>query len=104
MEERHYYRYQLFFCTHQRDGAACCADLGAQALRDYCKERVKALGLSGAGAVRINSAGCLGRCGEGPVMVVYPEGTWYTYGDRHDVDDIIESHLQKGNPVERLKI
>jgi (2Fe-2S) ferredoxin len=36
--------------------------------------------------------------------VVYPEGIWYTYVDKEDIDEIIEEHLVKGNPVERLKI
>ena len=62
------------------------------------------LGLSGAGKIRVNQAGCLDRCEEGPVCVVYPEGTWYTYVDETDVDEIIESHLVDGNPVDRLKI
>jgi (2Fe-2S) ferredoxin len=44
------------------------------------------------------------RCDRGPVIVVYPEATWYTYVDREDVDEIIESHLIGGNPVDRLKI
>ena len=49
-------------------------------------------------------AGCLGRCDEGPVLVVYPEETWYTYLDKEDIDEIIEQHIQQGNIVERLKI
>jgi (2Fe-2S) ferredoxin len=40
----------------------------------------------------------------GPVCVVYPEGIWYTYLDEEDVDEIIDSHLVNGEPVERLKI
>jgi (2Fe-2S) ferredoxin len=44
------------------------------------------------------------RCGEGPVLVVYPEGVWYTYHDKADIDEIIEEHLQHGRVVERLKI
>jgi (2Fe-2S) ferredoxin len=36
--------------------------------------------------------------------VVYPEGTWYTYIDEEDVDEIIDSHIINGKPVERLKI
>jgi (2Fe-2S) ferredoxin len=35
---------------------------------------------------------------------VYPEGTWYTYVDESDIDEIVESHLQHGTIVERLKI
>ncbi len=99
-----YYRYHVFFCTNQRDEGGCCQNLGAQAMRDYAKARVKALGLAGPGGVRINTAGCLDRCAEGPVIVVYPEGTWYTYVDRQDIDEIIERHLQQGRAVERLKI
>lgn len=60
--------------------------------------------MSGEGKIRVNKAGCLDRCEEGPVCVVYPEGTWYTYVDETDVDDIIESHLVGGVEVERLKI
>ena len=73
-------------------------------MRDYAKARVKALKLSGAGKVRINNAGCLDRCDEGPVMVVYPEGVWYTYIDREDIDEIISEHIENGRIVERLRI
>ncbi|MDW9229257.1 putative ferredoxin [Burkholderia cepacia] len=65
---------------------------------------MKELGLAGPGKVRINKAGCLDRCEEGPVMVVYPEGTWYTYVDQADIDEIVESHLRDGKVVDRLKI
>jgi len=100
-----YYQYHVFFCTNRReDGRVCCADRGAQALRDYAKARIKELGLAGQGKVRINQSGCLDRCEEGPCVVIYPEGTWYTYVDREDIDEIIKSHLQHGQPVERLKI
>ena len=100
-----YYSHHVFFCCNQRDGArVCCNDKGASALRDYAKRRVKELELAGKGKVRINQAGCLDRCEEGPVCVVYPEGTWYTYVDETDVDEIIDSHLVNGEPVSRLKI
>jgi (2Fe-2S) ferredoxin len=96
----------VFFCTNQRDdGSACCNNHGAQKARDYVKKRVKELGISGPGnKLRINSAGCMDRCEEGPVIVVYPEGTWYTYVDENDLDEIIEAHLKNGRIVERLKI
>jgi (2Fe-2S) ferredoxin len=100
-----YYRYHVFFCTNLReDGRACCASRDAQAVRDYAKERVKALGLAGKGGVRVNNAGCLDRCEEGPCVVVYPEGIWYTYVDREDIDEIIHEHLQHGRVVKRLQI
>ena len=60
--------------------------------------------MSGPGKVRVNTAGCLDRCSEGPVMVVYPDNVWYTYVDQSDIDEIISEHLQHGRVVERLKI
>ena len=100
-----YYRYHVFFCTNKRqDGRASCEDHNADALRDYAKGRVKALGVAGVGGVRVNKAGCLDRCNQGPVMVVYPDETWYTFVDKDDIDEIIDEHLVNGRPVERLKI
>ncbi len=99
-----YYKYHVFFCTNKREDAGACEDCGASALRGYVKQRCKELGISGAGGVRINTAGCLDRCAEGPVIVVYPEAVWYTYVDESDLDEIIEVHLMQGRVVERLKI
>lgn len=100
-----YYQYHVFFCTNQREGnAACCNNMGAQALRDYAKTRIKSLKLSGKNKIRINNAGCLDRCDEGPVIVIYPEEVWYTYIDQEDIDEIIDEHLVNGRVVERLRI
>ena len=97
-----YYARHIFFCLNQRDGEACCADHDAEAAFARCKARAKAAGLMGPGKVRVNRAGCLDRCAGGPVAVVYPEGTWYTYVDQADIDEIVESHLVHGRVVERL--
>ncbi|MBK1686480.1 (2Fe-2S) ferredoxin domain-containing protein [Rubrivivax gelatinosus] len=100
-----YFRHHIFFCLNERPaGESSCARQGAQEAFEHCKARVKAEGLSGAGGVRVNKAGCLDRCAGGPVAVVYPEGTWYTYVDREDIDEIVESHLLNGRPVERLML
>lgn len=100
-----FYEHHVFFCLNERDPPrACCACHDAERLQHYAKKRIKALGLNGEGRIRINRAGCLDRCEEGPVIVVYPEGVWYTYIDESDIDEIIESHLIGGKPVERLRI
>ena len=100
-----YYKNHVFVCVNDReDGSQCCAQCNAQEMRDYMKKRSKELGLVSCGEVRINSAGCLNRCELGPVMVIYPDETWYTYLDKDDIDEIIEEHLVKGNKVERLLI
>ncbi len=98
-----YYERHIFFCLNQRpDGEGCCAGHGAQAAFEHCKTRVKAEGLDGVGRVRVNKAGCLNRCAGAPVAVVYPEGVWYTYVDRADIDEIVDLHLKGGRVVERL--
>ena len=63
------------------------------------KSKVKSLGLPD---IRVNAAGCLDRCELGCTMVIYPEGVWYTYASEDDIDEIIGTHLQRGQRVERL--
>jgi (2Fe-2S) ferredoxin len=100
-----YYRRHIFFCTNQRDdGSPCCQNHDAKAMRNYAKQRVKQLGIAGPGGVRVNTSGCLDRCSEGPIAVVYPEAVWYSYDDLEDIDEIVEEHLLNGRVVERLKI
>lgn len=100
-----HFKYHVFFCLNQREnGDDCCAQRGAEAAFNYMKSQVKKYGLAGEGQVRINRAGCLDRCQMGPVMVVYPQAVWYTFVDETDLDEIISSHLQHGNIVERLVV
>lgn len=100
-----YYARHIFFCLNQRDnGADACSVHNAQAGFERCKMRIKEAGLSGVGQVRVNKAGCLDRCAGGPVAVVYPEAVWYSFVDEADIDEIVESHLVNGQPVERLML
>ena len=97
------FKHHLFFCLNERsNGENCCAQHNAFELFTYAKNRIKELGLSGAGKIRVNKAGCLDACNLGPVMVIYPEGIWYTFIDTDDIEEIIQSHLIKGKSVERL--
>ena len=97
------FKHHLFFCLNERsNGNNCCAQHNAFDLFAYAKNRIKELGLSGPGKIRVNKAGCLDACNLGPVMVVYPEGTWYTFIDTDDIEEIIQSHLLQGKPVARL--
>ena len=100
-----YYQRHVFFCCNQRDnGEACCNNNGASGMRDYAKRRVKELGMAGEGKVRVNIAGCLDRCDEGPCIVIYPDAVWYTYVDESDIDEIIDEHLKHGRVVGRLRL
>lgn len=100
-----HFKHHVFFCTNQREaGDLCCNNHNASAMRDYAKQRVKDLGERIPGKVRINAAGCLDRCDQGPVIVIYPQATWYTYVDQEDIDEIVDRHLLKGEIVDRLLI
>jgi len=52
--------------------------------------------------IRINKAGCFSQCGHGPMIVVYPENVWYGGVQESDLQEILESHILGGTPVERL--
>ncbi len=98
-----YYERHIFFCLNDREnGENSCAHHGAKAGFDHCKSRVKKEQLAGPGKIRVNKAGCMDRCAGGPVAVVYPEATWYTYVDDSDIDEIVDSHLKEGKVVDRL--
>ena len=99
-----YFRYHLFCCTNIRPEdhpRGSCGRMGGAGLRDYMKQRVKEEDLP---SVRVNTAGCLDRCELGPVVVVYPEGVWYSLTSEADVDTVIEEHLKNGRPVTRLML
>jgi len=99
-----YYEAHVFCCTNERAPGhprGCCMEKGAVELRDYMKKRAKALGLE---SVRINNAGCLDRCELGPSVVIYPEGVWYSCPTKEDIDEVLETHLVKGDRVERLML
>lgn len=96
--EAHFYQAHVFVCQNERPATherGCCNSKGATKLR------AKELGLP---MTRINTAGCLDRCELGPVMVIYPEGTWYRYETIEDIDTILNDHLVGGKVVERLRL
>jgi len=99
-----FYQIHLFVCTNRRpDGhkRGSCAALNSEVLRDYLKAKCRDAGITG---IRVNSAGCLDRCELGPVMVIYPEGIWYSIRTEQDADEIIETHLKQGGRVPRLML
>ncbi|XZG69021.1 (2Fe-2S) ferredoxin domain-containing protein [Chitinibacteraceae bacterium HSL-7] len=101
-----FYQHHVFFCLNERDASVrqSCAPCGAEAAWEHAKARIKALGLNQPGKTRINKAGCLERCEQGPALVIYPEGVWYTYVDASDIDEIIDEHILNGRIVERLRL
>jgi (2Fe-2S) ferredoxin len=99
-----FYHHHVFACTNQRPAGherGCCASKGSEKLRNYMKKRAKEIGLP---ATRINGAGCLDRCEQGPCFVIYPEGVWYSPKTEADIDEILTQHVAGGKKVERLLV
>ena len=87
-----FYKTHIFICTNQKDGTKrCCANHGGKEIVDYAKQQAALLGLTKEKKCRISSSGCMGRCEEGPVIAVYPQGDWYTYQSKADIDKILEN-------------
>ncbi len=80
-------------------GDAAIQPLEAQLQKTF-KQKLAQRGLKG--KVRANQSGCLDQCEHGPTVVVYPDAIWYGHVTEADVDEIIESHIVGGHPVERL--
>ena len=81
-------------------GGTGCTSSGSVALRDKLAEELKAKGLDE--EVKIVMTGCFGLCALGPIMIVYPEGTFYSRVEAKDIPEIVEEHLLKGRIVDRL--
>ena len=100
------YDTHVFVCENERDGSdprGCCASRGSRDFTKTLKELCKKGGV-GDKKVRVNKAGCLDLCAQGPVVVVYPEGIWYCGVTVADAKEIYEEHVLGGRPVERLRI
>lgn len=95
----------IFICENIRPAGhprGSCGEKGSSEIKEYFKLRLKELGLNA--TVRANTAGCLDACEFGPSIVVYPEQIWYGGVTKEDAEEIIQSHIINGKPVDRLKI
>lgn len=95
----------IFICGNQRPAGhprGSCDPAGKAELQRFFKQKLAERGLKG--RVRANQSGCLDQCEHGPNLVVYPEAVWYGGVTVADVEDIIESHIVGGRPVERLRL
>ena len=88
-------RAQVLIC-----GGTGCTSSGSAALIKEFEEQIKAFDLEN--EVKVVRTGCFGLCALGPVVIVYPDGTFYSRVEKDDVKEIVSEHLLKGRQVDRL--
>ena len=81
-------------------GGTGCTSSGSKKIQEAFEQNIAAAGLEE--EVKLVQTGCFGLCALGPVVIVYPDGTFYSRVTTDDVKEIVEEHLLKGRPVERL--
>ena len=81
-------------------GGTGCTSSGSLTLQKAFNENIEAYGL--AEEVKLVQTGCFGLCALGPIVIIYPDGTFYSRVTADDVKEIVEEHLLKGRIVERL--
>ncbi|MCI5677168.1 MAG: (2Fe-2S) ferredoxin domain-containing protein, partial [Clostridia bacterium] len=78
-------------------GGTGCTSSGSTALKTALEKELAERGLTE--EIKIVVTGCFGLCALGPVMIVYPDGTFYSQVKPEDIPEIVEEHLLKGRPV-----
>ena len=91
------YRHHIFVCTSGKS----CSKQGGDEVHAAIKSAVKTLGIKE--TVRVNHAGCMNQCGNGPMVVVYPEDVWYCRVDTRTALRIVREHICGGQPVESCR-
>ena len=81
-------------------GGTGCTSSGSVKLQEKLQSELEAKGLQD--EIKIVQTGCFGLCALGPIMIVYPEGTFYSRVEEKDIPEIVEEHLLKGRIVSRL--
>lgn len=98
-------KYHVFVCSSSRlngqQQGVCHVKESADIIQTFLEE-LEDRGLSG--EIMITNTGCLGLCNSGPIVIVYPDGVWYSEVSVDDVEEIVESHLENGKKVTRLEI
>ena len=89
------YRTHVLVC-----GGTGCTSSGSARIRERLEKEIEANGLSD--EVCVVKTGCFGLCALGPIMIVYPEGTFYSMVQEEDIPEIVTEHLLKGNVVKHL--
>ena len=93
------YERHVFVCTN----GDWCPTVDGDGLGVHARLKALVKGADLEERVRVNRSGCFSQCGNGPMVVVYPDGVWYARVQPSDAEEIFSSHIVGGRPVERLR-
>ncbi|XVN42878.1 MAG: (2Fe-2S) ferredoxin domain-containing protein [Candidatus Rickettsia vulgarisii] len=91
--------YHIFICQNQHPNDSpkgCCMSKGSAKLLEHFKKLTENLG------IQVTKSGCLNKCAQGVAVVIYPSGIWYSIKELVDVEEIVTSHIQEKQIVNRL--
>lgn len=98
-------KYHIFVCTSSRINGqqkGFCHSKAAVEIVENFMEEIQDRNLGG--EVFVTNTGCFGICEKGPIVVVYPDNVWYKSVTPDDVEEIVDKHIEGGEPVTRLEI
>lgn len=98
-------KYHILVCTSSRPNGQqkgfCHTNAGADIMMSFLEE-IDERGLGG--DIYLSNTGCLGLCEKGPIVIVYPDNVWYGGVSLKDVEEIMDEHIEGGQPVKRLEL
>ena len=97
--------YHILVCTNSRPPGhprGSCGENGSNAIFEKLAMAVEQKGLFG--KCTVTNTGCIGPCGAGPIVIVYPDAVWYQKVQPEDVDEILDQHVGQGTKIDRLEI
>ena len=89
-----FYKKHVFVCVNERlsSNKKSCGEIGSN-IRTKLKQEIITSNLNS--QIRINKSGCLGKCGKGPCLVIYPKGEWYFNTSMEETDEIINKLISE---------
>ncbi len=95
------FRFHVFVCMQEKPkDVPCCIASPSAAVLEALNNELATRGLRD--EVQVTTTNCMGTCENGPVVLAYPEGVWYSKVTPHDVPEIVAKHFIEGKVMERL--
>jgi (2Fe-2S) ferredoxin len=92
----------IFICANRRSSGVHCGSDEFDAAFESIRRLLNRFKPQLKHKIKLNKSGCLGKCGSGPNLVIFPDNIWYRFTSLSDLEEVIMSHALNGVPVQRL--